>query len=188
MVKFYTNKELSGRLELNLARWKRWSREFLPPDPLGGLQSGYARQYNPDDAFTIYIGGHLVGELKFSIPEARQVLVDLYPWLVDHNFYFGFAEPARAKTPSTHPVKYYQILIIRHHDANGRHCGNVYLARGFISAELEDHHGVQLRKEYLIESVINPNSQEFDLLDVESHRVLNISVLRKNFLNSLPSC
>ena len=53
MIKFYTNKELSRTFSINLAKWKRWSREFLPPDPLGGLQSGYARQYNLDEAFML---------------------------------------------------------------------------------------------------------------------------------------
>ena len=68
MIKFFTNRELSDKLGIKLAKWKRWSREFLPPDPLGGMQSGYARQYNPDQAFTVFLGGHLVADLKFSIP------------------------------------------------------------------------------------------------------------------------
>ena len=66
MVTFYQNRELSQKLGVKLAKWKRWSREFLPPDPLGGLQSGYARQYNLNDAFSVYLGGYLVSELKFS--------------------------------------------------------------------------------------------------------------------------
>ena len=82
MIKFYTNQELSRKLNISLARWKRWSREFLPPDPLGGLQSGYARQYNPDEAFAVLLGGYLVGDLKFTIPEARQILHDLHNWLL----------------------------------------------------------------------------------------------------------
>ena len=60
MVKLYTNRELSEKLGINLAKWKRWSREFLPPDPLGGMQSGFARQYYFSDVFTVRLGGHLV--------------------------------------------------------------------------------------------------------------------------------
>jgi hypothetical protein len=81
MLKFYSNRQLSDRLGLPLSRWKRWSREFLPPDPLGGLQSGYARQYNIRDAFTVYFAGYLVSKKGFSIPEARQVLNDLNGWV-----------------------------------------------------------------------------------------------------------
>ncbi|MBW2491912.1 MAG: hypothetical protein JRE65_12275, partial [Deltaproteobacteria bacterium] len=54
MIKFFTNRELSDSLDIKLTKWKRWSREFLPPDPLGGMQSGYARQYHPDQAFTVF--------------------------------------------------------------------------------------------------------------------------------------
>ena len=81
MLKFYMNRELSSRLNIPLNRWKRWAREFLPPDPLGGLQSGYARQYNLRDAFTVYLAGYLVSGLGYSIPETRQILRDLNGWL-----------------------------------------------------------------------------------------------------------
>ena len=81
MLKFYLNRDLSARLGIPLSRWKRWSREFLPPDPLGGHQSGYARQYSTKDAFLVYLAGFLVSTLGFSIPAARQILHDLTPWL-----------------------------------------------------------------------------------------------------------
>ncbi|MEJ2097896.1 MAG: hypothetical protein P8Y38_12350, partial [Deltaproteobacteria bacterium] len=87
MVKFYQNRELSKKLAIRLSKWKRWSREFLPPDPLGGLQSGYARQYSIDDAFTVYLGGYLVSELKFSIPAAKQILKDMKTWMQSHGFF-----------------------------------------------------------------------------------------------------
>ena len=60
MLRFFSNRELSAGLSIPLARWKRWSREFLSPDPLGGMQSGYARQYNLNSALKILLGGHLV--------------------------------------------------------------------------------------------------------------------------------
>jgi len=81
MLKYYLNRELSTRLEIPLSRWKRWSREFLPPDPLGGLQSGFARQYSIRDAFVVYLAGYLVSSQGYSIPEARQILHDLGGWL-----------------------------------------------------------------------------------------------------------
>ena len=87
MIKFYLNRELSKRLGINLSRWKRWSREFLPPDPLGGLQSGYARQFNLGEAFRVYLGGYLVADLKFSIPDAGMILDDLKEWISTHCFF-----------------------------------------------------------------------------------------------------
>lgn len=88
MVKLFTNRELSSRLDINPARWKRWSREFLPPDPLAGRQSGYARQYYLNDAFIVYLGGHLVAALRLSIPEARRMLSDLQAWLRENGYRF----------------------------------------------------------------------------------------------------
>jgi hypothetical protein len=81
MIRYYSNRDLARRLGVNLARWKRWSREFLPPDPLGGLQSGYARQYHPDEGFRLFLAGTLVGEQKLTIPEARRALSDLEAWM-----------------------------------------------------------------------------------------------------------
>lgn len=81
MLKYYLNRELAMRLDIPLSRWKRWSREFLPPDPLGGLQSGFARQYSIREAFVVYLAGYLVSSQAYSIPEARQILHDLTAWL-----------------------------------------------------------------------------------------------------------
>ncbi len=109
-VRYYNNREVSQILDIKLSRWKRWSREFLAPDPLGGIQSGYARQLTIDDAFTVYLGGHLVSELKYGIQSAKQILGDLHLWLGAGGFY---------KTPiyrsadehNDHKVLAYQIYI-----------------------------------------------------------------------------
>ncbi|MBC2744489.1 MAG: hypothetical protein HGJ93_16005 [Desulfosarcina sp.] len=87
MIHYYTNREISEKLEINLARWKRWSRSFLPPDPLGGMQSGYARQYVFEDLFKIFLGGHLLSHLKLPVPDSQQVLADLSPWLKKNGFF-----------------------------------------------------------------------------------------------------
>ncbi|MEE4112054.1 MAG: hypothetical protein V2I40_04515 [Desulfobacteraceae bacterium] len=86
MIHYYTNREISEKLEINLARWKRWSRSFLPPDPLGGMQSGFARQYAFKDLFKIYLGGHLLSHLKLALPESQLVLNDLSPWMKKNGF------------------------------------------------------------------------------------------------------
>lgn len=84
---YYNSRHLSHKLDINLAKWKRWVREFLPPDPLGGMQSGVTRQFNTKDAFKVYLGGYLVGTLKFTIPDASKILADLSPWLKEHGFF-----------------------------------------------------------------------------------------------------
>lgn len=84
---YFNSRYLSKKLDVNLAKWKRWVREFLPPDPLGGLQSGYARQFNFKEAFRVYLGGELIGSLRFSIHEARRILDELEPALKEKGFY-----------------------------------------------------------------------------------------------------
>jgi hypothetical protein len=87
MIHYYTNRELAQKLEINLARWKRWSRSFLPPDPLGGMQSGYARQYLFKDLFKVFLGGYLLAHLKLPVPDSRKVLGHLGPWLANNGFF-----------------------------------------------------------------------------------------------------
>lgn len=84
---YFDSKYLSKSLNINAARWKRWAREFLPPDPLGGYQSGFARQFSHKDAFRVFLGGYLVSVLRFTIPEARKVLIDLDSWMKRQGLY-----------------------------------------------------------------------------------------------------
>ena len=111
MIRYFTNRALSEKLGYNLAKWKRWSREFLPPDPLGGMQSGYARQYNPDQAFTVYLGGLLVADLKFTIPEAKQIIRDLQGWLAEKGFNFNARGKILSGIGDVEIVKKYILLI-----------------------------------------------------------------------------
>jgi hypothetical protein len=183
MLKFYTNKELSQIFSINLAKWKRWSREFLPPDPLGGLQSGYARQYNLDEVFTVFLGGHLVANLKFTIPQSRHILQDLYQWLVDHQFYFDFSGHAQPNCEAVPPAQDYQIAIFSTHIPDSNDSGLRYRVKATIYADTVTIHGVQMQREHFKETSINARKNESEQPQVESYRVLNISVLRQSFMN-----
>ncbi len=185
MIKFYTNKELSAKFNVNLARWKRWSREFLPPDPLGGLQSGYARQYNPDEAFTVFLGGHLVGNLKFSIPETKQILFDLNQWLVDHDFYLYSTKTSNISENSNPKVKFYQLTICSQALRRDKTRGLSYRGKGVISVDAINHHGVRMFREQFIESPVGPQESESSPINFESCRMLNITELRRKFLDLL---
>ena len=110
MIHYFTNREIAEKLDINLARWKRWSRSFLPPDPLGGLQSGYARQYVFKDLFKVYLGGYLVSHLKLSVIDAQTILADLSPWLKKKGFLElnGSVEKVKQHVGCDHP---YQIFL-----------------------------------------------------------------------------
>ena len=130
LVKYFSNRELAHLLAINLAKWKRWSREFLPPDPLGGYRSGYARQYSLNDAWEVFIGGHLVAGLKFTIPEARQITLDLYPWFKQAGLFFDVS--AAQKTRQTDPINEYQVTIYQETDASVMSPDFCYVIRGYV--------------------------------------------------------
>ena len=185
MIKFYINQELSQKLNIKLSRWKRWSREFLPPDPLGGLQSGYARQYSPDQAFTVFLGGYLVGDLKFTIPEARLILHDLHDWLVEHRFYFDYTGGVPSTKENSLGIQYYQIAICRTADADPGDTGFFYFIKGVIAEDWIDANGHPVHQKRFMEWPINSGETAPPINGFASYRVLNISVLYNRFLNSL---
>jgi hypothetical protein len=118
MIRYFLGRELADGLEIPLARWKRWAREFLPPDPLGGLQSGYARHYSIDEAFTVYLAGQLVSRSRFSIPESRQILTDLNRWLAVQGYRTG-AIPESDGENSDRTAVHEHLILIEHHPAAG---------------------------------------------------------------------
>ncbi len=185
MIKFYSNRELSRNLDINLAKWKRWSREFLPPDPLGGMQSGYARQYNLDEAFQVYIGGHLVADLKFTIPEARQIHKDLRGWLEDNGFYFDSKGVAAINRGAEKLVKKCIIFILREQQLGSKNIYFYYTVRGIISNEKFHYKGFEVMKELYLETMIKSREEKISDSDVDIVNMLNITDVLNNFVTSL---
>ncbi len=183
MIKFFTNRELSKQLGINLAKWKRWSREFLPPDPLGGMQSGYARQYHPDQAFTVFLGGHLVGDLKFAIPEARQMMQDLKPWMSDKGFFFEPKGYAVSDKGVDALVQRYIISIQREEGTDNRF-KFIYTARGIISDEPVLHNGFEIMKKLYVEASINSGAEENFEVDMNVVKTLNITGILNDFVDA----
>jgi hypothetical protein len=184
MIKFFTNRELSKQLGINLAKWKRWSREFLPPDPLGGMQSGYARQYHPDQAFTVYLGGHLVGDLKFAIPEARQMMQDLKPWLSDKGFFFEPKGYLVSDKGVEALVQKYIIYIRREKGTDNRFKFN-YTARGIISNEPVLHKGFDIMKKLYVETSVNSEAENISDVDMNVVKRLNITGILNDFVDAV---
>ena len=182
---FYTSRELSRKFNINLARWKRWTREFLSPDPLGGLQSGYARQYSHDEAFTVVLAGHLVAELKFSIPETKQILNDLRQWLVDHNFYLYSSKSAKSIGSRSATANGYQIAITGPSAEHASESGLSYRIRDILGDDVMIVDGVRTRCLQFTEYFIEPSADHLRRYDTESSRVVNISGLYKKFMDCL---
>lgn len=172
---FYKNKELSKRLDVNLSKWKRWVREFLPPDPLGGLQSGYARQLNLKEALKVYLGGYLLSKLKFSLPQARTILSDLSPWLRGRGFHSLHLDQLAGVLESSRPY----IIFIYNNSKNG-----------FAYTTCEIHHREMIATEAggLENFVQVLNNNDHDLLrdnDVLAARVVFITNLVRGFIERM---
>ena len=81
MINEITNMFLAKQTGISLAKIRRLSYDFLPPDPAATLQSGKARTYNRNEAFEIYLANHLIAEIKFKVVEAKAILNDIGGWL-----------------------------------------------------------------------------------------------------------
>jgi hypothetical protein len=192
VIKFYQNRELSKKLTIRLSKWKRWSREFLPPDPLGGLQSGYARQYSIDDAFTVYLGGYLVSELKFSIPAAKQILEDLKAWMQSHGF-FQYYNYVNGKSERSNGAQGSCCIYIAAAEEKGLGGTPVfyYSIKQILSTERVPLEGDILRQDRYLESHLrsNPASASVAPAEIESPlqgaRVVFLSNLHQTFLEAL---
>jgi hypothetical protein len=177
MIRYFTNRELSKKLEVNLARWKRWSRSFLPPDPLGGMQSGYARQYLFKDLFKVLLGGHLLSLLKLSVADSKQVVDDLSPWLKKNGFldWHGSRSDRTIGTCEVNDCRiYFSPLRAK---GSKRLTGFRYLVRRRIGAQSADNH--QIVETYVETHIHSEPSTGHDLLHDPDLRVLNISALRE---------
>ncbi|PLX53030.1 MAG: hypothetical protein C0611_07180 [Desulfobacteraceae bacterium] len=184
MIKFFTNRELSDKLGIKLAKWKRWSREFLPPDPLGGMQSGYARQYNPDQAFTVFLGGHLVADLKFSIPEANQIFQDLNKWLSDKGFFFDLRGHSVSDKGMEALIKKY-ILFIRREKRPDKRFKFIYTVRGIISNEPVQHKGFEMVKKLYVETSVNQGSEKPSEMDMNVVKTLYLTGILTDFIDAM---
>lgn len=179
MIRFYSSRELAACLGVNLARWKRWCREFLPPDPLGGLQSGYARQFNVDDAFTVYLGGHLVARLKLGVPQARHMVSELYPWMCRHGFFETPLHRIEEPQAGTKPSGRFQVLI-----QAGGSAQPGYVVREILADAPPQTAGGQGVLRYREWGGANAGGRGIDPYG-EPLQVLNISALKERFARLL---
>lgn len=185
MIRFFTNRELSHKFGINLAKLKRWSREFLPPDPLGGLQSGFARQYNIDDAFTVFLGGHLVAELKCTIPEARTILQDLQAWLKKEPFDLKSPDDKQFNDEQNLRVGRYVIFIVKQSVTAEPAAGFYYTVRGIISSRSINYKGAQIKEERYVETLIPPRDKQKNFSEIPGVRMLNYTAVVNRFIKDL---
>jgi len=181
VVKFYNNRELSEKLGINLARWKRWSREFLPPDPLAGQQAGYARQYYVDHAFVVYLGGQLVADLGLSIPQARRILSESRDWMKTRGFHFDPRGNRQPRKGIDAHVKSYALHILVSAEQH-----LTLFARGHIGRIDYEYEGYPVVKSVYVDQPISPRKQtNTESIETGSEKILRISDLLEQFRKTL---
>lgn len=186
MIHYFTNRECAARLDLNLARWKRWSRSFLPPDPLGGLQSGYARQYTFRDLFKVFFGGHLLSHLKLSIADSQQILTDLTPWMKKAGF-FELNGTARAEALDALKRAPYIIYFLRKPILNGKTDSHFsYLIQQIVSRqsslEASGRQTIETKRSTFIDSQAD---REEELLQDPEVYLINLTALYVRLVDRL---
>ena len=185
MLRFFTNRDLADKLEINLQRWKRWSREFLPPDPLGGLQSGLARQYTAREAFVVFLAGHLVAELNFPIPAARQILSDLPPFLNELGIFDLLGRLAGPTVELPEGVTAVHVRIFQLKASGGRPLRFAYQMRRCRRLAPHPTEGAQCFEDVRLESSPAGEAPMPQAADLPSWRTLNIIELYRRFMTRL---
>ena len=107
------SKDLAEAFGIGIPTWKRWAKEFLGPGP-GKHKRGQARQYTPEDALKIYLGGLLVSDHGLAVHEARRALRTLWPWIKAQGYLKKVTEGRFEHEPSE--IKTWDILIQRKKD------------------------------------------------------------------------
>ena len=110
-------RQASSFFQVKLATWKRWSREFLPPDRKARMRSGQTRFFSLDQAFEVFLGAHLVSFLRYSIPEAREIMGGLKGWLRKNGIY---PETSAADPEALRKMRQLQVII--HQRDDGTFC------------------------------------------------------------------
>ncbi len=186
MIHYYTNRELSHLLGINLARWKRWSRSFLPPDPLGGMQSGYARQYTFKDLFTVFLGGYLVGHLKLSVLESQTVLSDLSGWLKKNGFMKLNVDGVQ-EFPQGEGGSRYLIFFCPISQSNGRQAtGYRYLIRKTVDTRIATPASGHRTMEAIEETVLCAGPSDATAIYNDPFvRLINLSAIHNHLVKKL---
>jgi hypothetical protein len=145
------------------------------------MQSGYTRQYSIDDAFKVFLGGHLVSAMKYTIPDARKILHDLQEWLAGVRIYQNSGRDLENITEPVTPVERYIIFIQPQPAVSGQPIDFLYSIRGIIADTTVQHKAILVRQERYIETLIPPQKNERSVSEALGVKVLNLTAVLKQF-------
>ena len=149
------------------------------------MQSGLARQYTVDEAFAVYLGGHLVAELKFTIPEARQILADLRPRIEQLNLFYNYKTLNSETATFSRNRRPIHIRIWRSPDAESTPIRFGYLLRRCLQIKRQVVAELFSVEEQTEEQRLDDPAFGLTAEDSPSWCTLNISVLHQRFMRQL---
>jgi hypothetical protein len=167
-------RQASALFRVKLATWKRWSREFLPPDRKARMRSGQTRFFSLDQAFEVFLGAHLISFLRYSIPEAKDIIGVLKAWLRKNGVY-----PQATDVSSETSRRMKQLQIIIHQKDDGTFCCE---SKHIVSVKPSIGQRVNIVEE-IYEQEWLPGATVEDMLRIRfvNFRVLEISKVRESF-------
>lgn len=174
----FSARQVSSFFQVKLATWKRWSREFLPPDRKARMRSGQTRFFSPNQAFEVYLGAHLISYLRYSIPEAREIIAGLKTWLRKNGIY-----PETSEVDPEALRRMRQLQVVIHQKDDGTFC---YESKHIVSVKPNVGRTTNVIEE-VYEQEWLPGATVEDMFRIRftNFRVLEIGKVRRSFDRAL---
>lgn len=178
MEKGITNRLLADRLGFPYSSVRRWSKEFLGADSKARQRSGYRRLMSSDEAFKIFLLGHLIQNLGFAVDDAKQIVKDLEPWLKRKGIFpeSNYAE-IEPNCKADEKVKLYKIRIQRSTS------GFSYIAIGEVGFEEITEDNITIHRESYTTEVIKPGGATFGYPSIFEPEIL-LSIFLQEMLGA----
>ena len=143
-------------------------------------QKARCGEYSFGEAFKVYLGGHLIGAMSYTIPEAKQILEDLDDWLTRQGFYSEKGGDKPKHTPDL--VKHWDVFIKPRNNF-----GFSYTVKGILDGpKIKPFKGIKnAQHETYIEDVIVLKDHKTGVQVDGMAKKLCISLLRNIFILKL---
>lgn len=170
---YLTARDLSQRFNVPLDTIKRWSREFLPPDPTAGRRAGRARLFDLDEALILKLARYFIRNEGYSISDSRQILNDLKPWFLATGLF-----PSRIGPNGLKNMFYELYIQKKNHEDFFRYDTKKIMTKN----EFEEEGG---KKKFVETYILEPISGQEPLHGLENTKIIRISILVLYSLGSI---
>ena len=123
-----------------------------------------------------------MADLKFSIPEANQIIQDLNKWLSEKGFFFDPGGHSVFDNGLDALIKKY-IIFIRREKGPDKRFQFIYTARGVISNEPVQYKGFEIMKKLYVETSVNQGPEKPSEMDMNVVKTLYITGILTDFVD-----